>query len=305
MNQIKTFADLHEAAKDKIKSGKTPKMGVVTLSEIKELKAIIKAAGEGLVMPLFFGNKNTIQRTAKESGLDIGKYDIIDSANPEADVLRAGKEGKVDFLLVCGGNPELIFKAGIKDGSGWAGKGDNITHIALVQAPKYHKIFYVSDNLCYQINDLGQMIKMIENAAALARLLGIAVPKVALLAAVEAISPAVPVTMDGAVIAKMAERGQIKNIIADGPLAFDCVISDEIAKHKGIKNSQVTGDADIFAAPSQETADGLFKMLVMYAGARSAGILFGGKFPIVTAFEINNTDDIYNSIALGVCLSIK
>jgi phosphate butyryltransferase len=101
------------------------------------------------------------------------------------------------------------------------------------------------------------------------------------------------------------EPSLIKNIIADGPLSFDCAMSDEIAKHKGIKNSQVTGDADIFAAPSQETADGLFKTIIMFGGAGSAGIFFGGKFPIVTAFEINSAEDIFNSIALGVCVSLK
>jgi phosphotransacetylase len=305
MNQVKSFSDLHDAAREKAKLGKTLKMGAVALSEKKELEAIIKAVGEGLITPVFIGNKSSIHRAAKEANLDIGKYEIIDSSAPETDALAAAKEQEVDFLLTCGGNPSPIFAAGVKEGSGWTGKGDNITHIALLQAPKYHKIFYVSDGVCSQINDLGQRVKVVENAAALARILGVAIPKVALLAAVEAISPSVPVTLDGAVIAKMADRGQIKNIIADGPLSFDCAMSDEIAKHKGIKNSQVTGDADIFAAPSQETADGLFKAIVMFGGAGSAGIFFGGKFPIVTAFEINSAEDIFNSIALGVCVSLK
>ncbi len=131
-------------------------------------------------------------------------------------------------------------------------------------------------------------------------MLGIPRAKVALLAAVEAIYPAVPVTMEEAAIAKMGERGQIKDVIIDGPLSFDCAINAEVAHQKGIKNSQVAGDADIFVAPTIETADGVYKAMVMYAGALAGGIIIGGCVPIGTMYEIDSADNIMNSIVLSV-----
>jgi phosphotransacetylase len=145
----------------------------------------------------------------------------------------------------------------------------------------------------------------VQNAARLVGLLGVKQPKAALLAAVEAIYPAIPVTMEEAAIAKMSDRGQIKGCFIDGPLSFDVAISTEVAHSKGIVDSRVAGDTDIFVGPSMETAHGMYKAMVLYAGVEMAGVIFGGVVPVATSFIVDPIESIINSIVLGAYVSLE
>ena len=302
MNACKSFTDIRTAAREKAESGNPLQLGIISPVQQKVLEAAVRVGKEGLVFPQFLGKKRDIEDIARVAKLNPSDYGIIESKDPIADALALANSGKLDILFVCNNAISDFVSAANKDSSGFIFRGTQATHVTLLIVPGYHKMLFVADGLMVQPLEITQSISIVQNTVTVARKLGVALPKVALLAAVEAISPAMPVTMAEAVIAKMADRGQIKNCVIDGPLSFDCAISAEVAHHKGIKNSPVAGDPDIFIGPTLETADGIFKALSLYAKAESAGVIFGGKVPVATEYEIQSVQDIVNSIALAVLL---
>ncbi|MCX6826155.1 MAG: phosphate acyltransferase [candidate division Zixibacteria bacterium] len=304
MNSIKSFADLLGAAKKKIGIQNVPLLAVLSPLEPKHIEAAAKAAKEGLVKPCFVGDKKKIEKLVTPSNSDISSYEIIESKSPLADGITLVNERGADFLLAAGIGRQEFSELLTKSGGIFA-MGESPVLASLFRVNGYHKLIASADGVALQPFDAAQMIKIIENAASLFRLMDIATPKVALLAAVEAISPSIPVTMMEAAIAKMGDRGQIKNVLIDGPLSFDCAISAEVAGHKGIKNSPVAGDADILIPPTIETADGIYKAMVLYAKAESASVIYGCKAPISLTFEIDSVQNIVNSIVLGVIAFLK
>jgi phosphotransacetylase len=302
MNTFKSFTDIQTAARGIAGSGNPLRLGIISPYEQKVLESAIRAGKDRLAFPQFLGNKRDIEDVARLTKLNLDDCGIIESADPIADALALAVSGKLDILLVGDKAMPDFVSALNKDSSGFIPRGIQATHVSLLTVPGYHKMLFVADGLMVQPLEITQSISIVQNAVTVARKLGVALPKVALLAAVESISPAMPVTMAEAVIAKMADRGQIKNCVIDGPLSFDCAISAAVAQHKGIKNSLVAGDPDIFIGPTLETADGIFKALSLYAKAESAGVVFGGKIPVVTAYEIQSVQDIVNSIALSLLL---
>jgi phosphate butyryltransferase len=297
---MKSFADIHSAVRDKLKSGGKSQMAVLMPSHIEHFMAIRKAYDDAYIIPIFIGDRNSVKSIAIKAGIDLNNYEVIDSSNPITESIRLVIDGKAN-LLFNGGIPvrELANYISKKE-SGFISEGNIATHIAAVQTSRYHKLMFITDAAVIQSPDVAQKVAIIENSAGYARRLGIPRPKVALLAAVEAIYPAVPVTMEEAAIAKMGERGQIKDIIIDGPLSFDCAINIEIAQQKGIKSSPVAGDPDIFMGPSMETAHGIYKAMVMYANVAGGSVIFGGKAPIACGFEVDSVNNIFNSIAMAI-----
>jgi len=145
---------------------------------------------------------------------------------------------------------------------------------------------------------LEDKIDLINNAGRMAHAIGIENPKAAVLAAVEAVNPAMEATLEAASLSKMSDRGQIKNITVDGPLAFDNAISKEAAEHKGI-DSPVAGQADILLVPDIEAGNVLYKSLVFYGQQPSASIVVGAKVPLVITSRADRAETKLNSIALG------
>ena len=161
---------------------------------------------------------------------------------------------------------------------------------------------FVSDGAVNNNPDAAKKIQIVQNAASVAKQFGVETPKAALLAAVEAIYPAVPVTMEEAAIAKMSDRGQIKGVDIDGPLSFDVAIKTEVARSKGITNSKVAGETDIFVGPSMETANGIYKAMVLYAKAESASVIVGGKAPVASPFAVDSVESAANSLLVAAFL---
>ena len=155
-----------------------------------------------------------------------------------------------------------------------------ISHVFLADLKTYPKLLYITDAAINISPDLSTKMHIVQNAVDIARLLGVAEPKVAALSAVEVVNPAIPSTIDAACLAKMADRGQIEGAIVDGPLAFDNAISAESGKVKGI-NSPVSGDVDILMVPELVSGNILGKDLEYLAGAQLAGFVVGTKVPII------------------------
>jgi phosphate butyryltransferase len=298
MSGVKKISELLTLAKDKIKGATKIRVAILATPR-KEHFAAIKLADD-FIVPVFVGKKEEIKNVASTIGFNIDSYEIIDDADSAETALSLAYDGKID-LIMNGGVPvrELAHVLGRK-GSGFLVEGKIATHVAALEAARYRKLMFVADAAMISSPDTAQKIGIIENAAALVRKLGIEKPKAALLAAVEAIYPAVPTTMEWAAIAKMGDRGQIKDIIIDGPLSFDCAISAEVARQKGIRDSEVAGDTDLFIASSMETANGIYKAMILYAGAKGGSAIIGGRIPVATSFEVDDDQNTLYSIAFGI-----
>lgn len=305
MSNMRIFKELLAGAKEKVKSTGPLTTVILAPSRAEHIEAIKSATAEGYIRSIFIGERNELIRLALNSGIDIAGSEIVDSAKPAEDAISLATKGGIKLILSGGISVREIAQTISKKEMGFIAEGRIASHIGVFESSKYHKLMLVTDASCIQSPDAAQKIAIIENAAVFARLLGIPRARVALLAAVEAIYPAVPVTMEEAAIAKMSERGQIKDVIVDGPLSFDCAISADVAHQKGIKNSPVAGDADIFVVPTMETADGIYKAMAMFTKALAGGVIFGGLVPIATSYEVDSAENIMHSIVLAVLAAIK
>ena len=257
---------------------------------------------DGYAQPVLIGSKATIEKGAAAAKLDISSFEIVDIGSIEESVKKGVemvKAGRLQFLLKGSIGTKELADILLKPETGFAVPGRSISHIGILHTPRYHKLMFVTDGAVNARLDAGTIINIARNAAAVARLLGIESPRAALLAAVEAIYPAVPVTMMEAAVARMSDRGQIKDVLIDGPLSFDVATDIEVARSKGITKSEVAGETDIFVGPSMETANGVYKAMVLYAGARAAGMIYGGAVPVMTTFVVDPVEHVINSIILG------
>jgi len=180
--------------------------------------------------------------------------------------------------------------------------GRLLTHVGVFEIPGFDRLLFISDAGVVVAPTMEQKIEIVQNAIYVAQRLGVEEPKVAILAATEMVNPKIPTTLDAANLAKMADRGQIKGGIVDGPLALDNAISLESARIKGIK-SEVAGCADILIAPDIEAGNMLAKALTYFAKARMAGIVVGGKSPLIVASRSDPHETKLVSMALGVLLA--
>ncbi|HBK84954.1 MAG TPA: phosphate butyryltransferase, partial [Firmicutes bacterium] len=177
-----------------------------------------------------------------------------------------------------------------------------LSHVAVMEAPGYGRLLLMTDGGMNIAPDLKQKAQMIENAVTVAHKLGIECPKVAAIAAFEQVNPAMPATVEAALLAKMADRGQIKHCIVDGPIALDGAISPEAAAHKGMQ-SPVAGQADILLMPYIEVGNAMYKTLVYLGHGRVAGVVAGAAAPIILTSRSDTPQAKLHSIAIAVLMA--
>nr|MBN2277322.1 phosphate butyryltransferase [candidate division Zixibacteria bacterium] len=303
---IRSFAELEDQVKSGSDGKKVPRMGIIYPRGGKCLEAATAAASEKTVKVSLISPREAIEDCIVREGCDLCGMEIVNVDSLEEAVrtgVKMARAGELDFLLKGSvGTRELIDVLLLSD-TGFVSGGGILSHVGIMETERYHKLIFITDAAVNNEPDASTKIAITRNAATVARKLGVESPRAALLAAVEAIYPAVPVTMEEAAIAKMSDRGQIKDVIIDGPLSFDVAINAEVARSKGITNSAVTGETDIFVGPSMETANGLYKAMVIYVRARAAGLIWGGIAPLVTTFAADPIENVSNSIRLGIYLS--
>jgi phosphotransacetylase len=250
--------------------------------EASALAGAAQAAAEGLIKPIYVGPKARIHEIARTAGIDLGAAEIIDAPHSHAAAQQAValvREGRAELLMKGSLHTDELLAAVVARDSGLR-SGRRISHVFIMDVPTYHKVLIVTDAAINIAPTLEDKVDICQNAIDLAVSLGLKQPKVALLAAVETVNSKMPATLDAAALCKMAERGQIKGGILDGPLAFDNAISPEAARTKGIK-SEVAGDPDILVAPDLEAGNILAKLLSFLARADSAGLVIGARVPII------------------------
>ena len=257
-------------------------MAVVHPCDPDSLKGAVQAAEQGLVKPILFGPEKKIRSLAEQEGLDISPYRIVDTPHSHAAAEMAVamvREGGAESLMKGSLHTDELMAEVVATKTGLR-TSRRISHVFVMDIPTYHKFLLITDAAINIEPSLEVKVDILQNAIHLARALAINEPKVAILSAVETVTPKLQSTLDAAALCKMADRGQITGGILDGPLAFDNAISSLAAKTKGIK-SVVSGDADIMLVPDLESGNMLAKQLEYLAEAHSAGIVLGAKVPIV------------------------
>lgn len=296
----KNFEELLRLAQER-----GPKKISVAVAEDKEVLTAIKIAMEkGIAEPILVGNKEKIEYIAKEVSLNLEEIDIINEkdgtlASMIATELVSSK--KAQILMKGLIDTSIILKQVLDKNIGLSCE-NVISHIAVFDVPTYHKVFIVTDAAMNIAPDLIQKKEILENAVKMALSLDIKMPKVAVLAAKEKVSPKMEATIHAQELKNMNKYGIIKNCIVDGPLALDNAINKESALIKGIE-SEVAGDADILLAPTIEAGNILYKSLTYFANAKSAGLIVGTKAPVVLTSRADNEESKLNSIALAVLMS--
>lgn len=263
--------------------------------EPSALSGAVEAADHGLILPVLVGPRGKIEATAESAGIDIRNFEIVDTPHSHASAAKAVellREAKAELLMKGSLHTDELMAA-VVSREGGLRTGRRISHVFVMDVPTYHKVLIVTDGAINIAPTLEDKVDICQNAIDLAISLGLKIPKVAILGAVETVTSKMPATIDAAALCKMAERGQIKGGMLDGPLAFDNAISKLAAQTKGI-SSEVAGDPDILVAPDLEAGNILAKQLSFLANADSAGLVLGARVPIILT---SRADSVRSRIA--------
>jgi len=265
------------------------------------LMGAIEAARRGFIIPVLVGPEDKIRAAAQEAQIDLGPYRIVPAAYSHESAQKAvelARTGEVEALMKGSLHTDEIMGAIVPTAAGLR-TSRRISHAFVMDVATYPKMFIMTDAAVNIFPDLEVKRDIVQNAIDLSHALGLAMPKVGILSAVEVINSKIPSTLDAAALCKMADRGQITGGILDGPLAFDNAISAHAAKIKGI-NSPVSGDVDILLAPDLEAANMLFKQLTYLSGAEGAGIVLGTRIPVVLTSRADSVRTRLASVAVMV-----
>ena len=280
------------------------RMAVVHPCDALSLGSAVDARMAGLIEPVLVGPRARIEATAQEHQLDISGMAIEDVPHSHAAAARAVElvlEGKVQALMKGSLHTDELMAAVIDKNKGLRTKR-RVSHCFLMQTPAYPRPFIITDSAINIAPTLDDKADIVRNAIDLAHAIGVAEPRVAILAAVETVTASMPATLDAAALCKMADRGQITGGLLDGPLAFDNAVSIAAARVKGIE-SEVAGRADILVVPDLESGNMLAKQLEYLGDADTAGIVLGARVPIVLTSRADARDTRLASCAVAVLLA--
>lgn len=279
------------------------KMGVVHPCSREALEGALDADRLGLIQALLIGPESRIRSLAEECQLDLSGFSILDVPHSHAAAAKAvelARAGDVDALMKGSLHSDELLSAVVNAQTGLRTER-RVSHVFVLDVPRYPKPLLITDAAINVEPDFDAKVDIVQNAIDLAHALGIEQPKVAILSAVETVSPKLRSSMDAAALSKMADRGQITGGLVDGPLAFDNAVSLAAAQTKGI-HSEVAGDADILVVPDLESGNMLAKQLEYLGGAQAAGIVMGAKVPIVLTSRADSAHSRIASCAIAMLL---
>jgi phosphate acetyltransferase len=277
------------------------RMAIVHPCDAQSLGGAIEACDQRLIEPVLVGPAAKIRRMAASIGRELGAIEIVDTPHSHAAAARAvelARTGKVHALMKGALHTDELMAA-VLDAACGLRTERRVSHVFVLDVPTYPKPLLLTDAAINISPTLMDKRDIVQNAIELAHAIGIHRPKVAVLSAVETVSPKITSTVEAAALCKMADRGQITGGIVDGPLAFDNAISAASASAKEI-TSAVAGDADILVVPDLESGNMLAKQLIWLAGAQAAGIVLGARVPIALTSRSDGLLPRLASCALAV-----
>lgn len=294
---IKNFESLLSAAKEQ----KRMRLAVAAAEDQDVLGAVVKASEMGIVEPILIGNVALIQEIAKEEGLNLNGFKLVEAADLAESAkiaVKMVKDQEADFLMKGLLDTAILLKA-VLDKEYGLRTNSQLSHVMIYDLPAYHKFLYLTDGGMNIDPTLEEKTKIVQNAVDVARALGVETVKVACLAAKEKVNEKMPATVDARALENQCKEGVFgSSVIVEGPLAFDLAVSAEAAKIKGFK-SEIAGDADILMVPNIEVGNGIGKTMTYMAKGESAGVIMGAKVPVVLTSRADSYETKLNSIALG------
>ena len=266
------------------------------------IAAAAKAVEAGLADVTLVGDEELIAQACKAEGVDVSSFTVVHNSNELASVAQAVqmiRDGEGDFLMKGLCSTDKFLRAVLNKETGLLPPKGTLTHCTVLEIPSYHKLLFVGDVAVIPAPDIKQKQLILEYLVKTANAVGVVTPKVAIIAATEQVLASQPASVEAAILAKMADRGQIKGCIADGPLALDVAIDQESVEIKGIV-SPVAGDADCLLFPNIESGNVFYKAnSKLVPDVRQAGILVGAKVPCVLSSRADSIDTKLNSIAIA------
>ena len=266
------------------------------------ISAASQAVDLGLVDVTLVGDEDMIAEVCSKENIDKSKFEIVHNSvelKAVAQAVQIVKDGRGDFLMKGLCSTDKFLRAILNKETGLLPPKGKLTHCGVIEMPHYHKLIFFGDAAVIPAPELKDKQIIMEFLVKTAKSVGVTTPKVALIAATEQVLSSQPATLEAALLAKMVDRGMIKDCIADGPLALDVALDKESAQIKGL-TSPVAGDADCLLFPNIESGNVFYKAnSKLVEGVRQAGILVGAKVPCVLSSRADSTDTKLNSIAVA------
>jgi len=289
---------------DKAAQVRTNTVAVAAAEDLEVIEAVIAALEQNLAKFILYGDEEKIKSIIKEKHPNISNLNLK-VVNADSNALAAELAVKAVFnkeanVLMKGNIPTNILLKAVLNREYGLRAGNVLSHIAVFEVPGFNRFTIITDAAMNIAPDLEQKAQIIKNAVSIARSIGIDVPKVAPVAAVEVVNPAMQATLDAAALTVMNKRGQIPDCIVDGPLGLDNAVSALAAEHKGI-HSEVAGSADILLVPTIEVGNVLYKSLIYFANAKVGAVIAGAKAPIVLTSRADSAESKLYSLALALC----
>ena len=300
---IKKLAEIVEAARSKGRK----RLAVAYGQDSHTIEAVYDAYKEGIVEATLYGDRATIEKVCGELGIDPAVFTIVDEpvdtkcvALAVADVVA----GNADVLMKGLVSTDKYMRGILNKEAGMFPPKGVLSHVAIIELPEYHKLITISDVAVIPAPDFKQKQKLIGYLAKTSNLLGVEVPKIACITASEQVLPSVPSSTEGAILAKMGDRGQLGKVVVDGPLSLDVALYKEVAEHKKVTGSSVAGDPDCLLFPNIESANVFFKSVTHIGHGELAAMVVGTNKPCVLTSRGDSALTKKYSIALA-CLSAK
>ena len=298
---ITKLEQMFDALKDQDKK----KLVAAWANDSHTISAVSQAIDKGLIEGILVGDESVIKQTCESEGIDINKFTIVHAAS---DVEAANKSvelvatGKGDILMKGLLSTDKYMRSILNKEYGLLPPKGILSHVTVMENPKYHKLLVVGDVAVIPLPDLKQKVAITNYLIHAAKSLGIETPKVAVIAASEVVNPTMPASADATILSKMAERGQIKGAIVDGPLALDLAVDKESARVKKI-SGDVAGDADCLLFPNIEAGNVFYKTSTKLADTELGAVVAGAKVPAVLSSRGDSTKTKLYSIALAALMA--
>ena len=298
---MKHLQEIVEAAQARGKK----RLAVAYGQDSHTIEAVYDAYKEGLVDPILFGDQQVIEQICQDLNIDSSVFQIVDEKNDVKAAnlaVKAVAEGMADILMKGTLPTDKYMRAILNKEVGLCPPKSVLGHVSVFEWAGYHKLLLASDIAIIPLPEFKQKISLIGYMAKVANALEITTPKIGCIAAMELVNP-LPAMTEAAIISKMADRGQLGNVIVDGPLSLDVALFKEVAEHKKVKGSAVAGDVDGLLFPNIESGNVFFKSVSHLAGGELAAVVMGAKVPCVLTSRGDSAASKKYSIALASLLA--
>lgn len=299
--EINKLVDMFEV----LRTRKKKTLVAVFANDDHTIEAVNKAVDFELIDGVLVGDERIILKIMKKEGINPSKFRIVheqDETNAAAKAVQLINKGEGDLIMKGLVSSDKYMRAILDKENGLMDPGAILTHVSVLEPKNYHKLLIIGDVAIIPLPELKEKIAILKCLIHTAQSLGIANPKVAILAATEQILPKMPACVDAAILTGMAGRGQIKGAVVEGPLAFDVIVDKESAKIKKIK-SEVAGDADCILFPNIESGNVFYKCYTKLTGGDLGAVVVGARVPAVLSSRGDSVKTKLYSIALAALMA--